>query len=677
MRSRALAIALVAAALPALSPGEATAATAEISGDQLRVAGAGTERNGLEVIVDGSDLRIFERGSGPLTPGPGCTAVTAQEVICDAAAVATISVAGWAGDDMLANRTAVPATLDGGDGDDGMKGGSAADRLTGGAGNDFVTYDDRTTAVVADLEGDADDGAPLPLPEGDQIDADVETLYGGSASDTLTGNDADNGLDGGAGADILNGGAGNDYALYWLRDVPVSVTFDGLANDGQAGENDVLGPDVESAIGGVANDTLAGGASANVLIGAYGDDSLRGAGGDDTLYGSDGVDIIDGGAEDDLLDGGSGPDALDGGDGTDRVSYASRLGSVTVDLDGLEDDGGVLESDRVGADVESITGGSGGDRLTGNGAPNQLTGGPGADTLDGAGGDDELDGGADADALIGGEGTDRVSYAGRAAGVSVTLDGLPGDGEAGENDDLRGDVEGATGGAGDDALTGGAGPNTLTGGPGDDTLQARDGGFDELACGDHTDSVVIDRVDLAGPDCELIDQPPAPQAPAPPAPSPAPEPKVEDPADAQIAQQAERKKVEIGAQPITITPDGRVPIKLRCPAGRRTSCRGTIKIFLPRPKARRKPKSSAGSAKAAAAARPRRREQLLAKKTFKIDSGKSKVVQVKLSRNGRQRVLRGRRQRCRVSVSLPGPKGRTIVSTRTITLKAPKTEVVP
>ena len=176
----------------------------------------------------------------------------------------------------------------------------------------------------------------------------------------MTGNSANNGLDGGPGADSLNGGAGNDYALYWSRTAPVTVDFDGVADDGEAGENDILGPDVESAIGGSAADTLTGGPGANSLWGWSGDDTL---------------------------DGGAGPDMMWGGTGIDHVTYASRTAAVSASLDNVANDGESGEGDNL-YDVENLTGGAGADVLTGSALANLLNGGPGKDSLIGHDGDD-------------------------------------------------------------------------------------------------------------------------------------------------------------------------------------------------------------------------------------------------------------------------------------------------
>jgi hypothetical protein len=118
----------------------------------------------------------------------------------------------------------------------------------------------------------------------------------------------------------------------------------------------------------------------------------------------------------------------------------------------------------------------------------RLEGGDGNDALLGGGGPDVLVGGAGADTMSGGGGVDTVTYDDRAAPVVVAIDDAGGDGEAGENDDVRSDVERVVGGSGADTLVGNIGANALDGGPGDDLL---DGGVgpDALTGGDGVDTV--------------------------------------------------------------------------------------------------------------------------------------------------------------------------------------------
>ncbi len=93
------------------------------------------------------------------------------------------------------------------------------------------------------------------------------------------------------------------------------------------------------------------------------------------------------------------------------------------------------------------------------------------DTLTGDGNDNVIEGGLGNDTLIGGAGNDTASYAGAAAGVTVSL-ALQGAGQNTVNagtDTLSG-FENLLGSAFDDSLTGDANANTISGGAGNDTL---------------------------------------------------------------------------------------------------------------------------------------------------------------------------------------------------------------
>jgi Ca2+-binding RTX toxin-like protein len=208
--------------------------------------------------------------------------------------------------------------------------------------------------VTADLGGGADDGSSEDGPTGarDSVGADVERLVGGFGDDVLRGDSKTNMLTGGAGDDLLAGNAGRD-----------------------------------------------------VLTGATGDDRLQGGDGDDTLKGVTGDDVLAGGEGDDELDGGPDSDAIGGGPGKDLATYASRATAVVVTVgagganDGGVEDGTAAARDSVGASVEDLAGGAGGDSLTGNELDNALTGGAGSDSLFGLAGADSLnaaDGLADA-----------------------------------------------------------------------------------------------------------------------------------------------------------------------------------------------------------------------------------------------------------------------------------------
>ncbi len=161
-----------------------------------------------------------------------------------------------------------PLMIDGGDGADKLTGGSAPDQLIGGGGNDTLTG-----GLGSDqLSGDAGN----------------DRLRGGGGDETFP-------LGSDPGADTVSGGPGTDTADYSAATSGVTVSLDGLANDG-AGEGDNVGGDVERVVGSGWDDVLTGGPGGDVLVGGGGQDELFGLGGDDTIDALDGLkDIVDGG----------------------------------------------------------------------------------------------------------------------------------------------------------------------------------------------------------------------------------------------------------------------------------------------------------------------------------------------------------------------------------------------
>jgi Ca2+-binding RTX toxin-like protein len=187
--------------------------------------------------------------------------------------------------------SAGPNVITGGAGEDLLQGGGGADTLNGGGGYDVADYSDHTGPVTLTLDGAADDGSPG---EGDRIASDVEDLRGGAGNDALTGDGQDNVLDGGLGADVMLGGGGTDAVDYSSRDAAVRVDLGGSpGDDGQAGEGDTVGADVEGVYGGAGDDTLIGNGADGFLDGGDGNDTLTDPGGSDDLFGDDGDDVID------------------------------------------------------------------------------------------------------------------------------------------------------------------------------------------------------------------------------------------------------------------------------------------------------------------------------------------------------------------------------------------------
>lgn len=493
-------IALLAAGFFLVGAAPSHAAEVSTLGGFLTYAASAGEANAVTVSLSGDTYTVTDPGA-LITAVPPCSSSSPNSATCPAAGVDQIQVSTGDLSDSITITASTPSELDPGLGSDVVAGGLESD----------------------DINAASCTGSPCQGAEG---------------------------------SDSFTGGPGIDAVTYAHRVNQVTVTLDGLANDGESGEQDSVGLDIEDIVGGDGGDTLVGSSSANsldggsdfggggdVLDGAEGDDLLFGGlGGSDELIGGPGDDSLHGGLAGgrDTLSGGPGDDELrrafggilfpaviDGGDDVDTVSYeeASEFTGVSVTLDGLANDGEPGVNDNVGLDVENIVGSWGNDTLAGSDVANVVDGGPGADSLsggdgidhlDGGDGDDSLDGGPGSDVLAGLEGDDAIDgglgadvfnggggfdladYSGRSDAVTVTLDDGAGDGAAGEGDDVRTDVEDVIGGSGGDVLVGSSASNLLAGGPGADRLS---GGseFDLLFGEDGPD--ILD----GGPDDDLFD----------------------------------------------------------------------------------------------------------------------------------------------------------------------------
>ncbi|MGZ4411922.1 MAG: calcium-binding protein, partial [Gaiellaceae bacterium] len=119
---------------------------------------------------------------------------------------------------------------------------------------------------------------------------------GGDGNDLLFAGPGDDTFDEGSsasGADVMNGGAGSDTVSYAARTNALNVSLaDGFAQDGEAGEGDLVRVDVENVNGGAGADTLTGSSVANVLSGGAGNDTIFAGAGDDTLTGGAGLDAL-------------------------------------------------------------------------------------------------------------------------------------------------------------------------------------------------------------------------------------------------------------------------------------------------------------------------------------------------------------------------------------------------
>lgn len=322
------------------------------AGEYRLIFRGGADANDVEIRANAAfpastGIRVTDAGS-TLVAGENCR-LDPPGAVCElnGGFLRAIDVDLEAGDDRVQLDMNTTATLAGGPGDDRLVGHGAT--FVGGPGADLmesdavgtVTYADRTAGVRVTPDSTANDGepgegddvrgrfgtivggagddtlsaAPTPAPGdgrllhglgGDDVlsgDEYVDGLYGGDGADTLDGRAGNDALWGGAGPDRIRGQAGIDTVTYTRppfaageqTEAGVSVSLDGVANDGAGGEDDDVGSDVENIDGGPGPDTLTGDAGPNEINGRAGDDVIRSGAGDDRLLPGDGADRIDAG----------------------------------------------------------------------------------------------------------------------------------------------------------------------------------------------------------------------------------------------------------------------------------------------------------------------------------------------------------------------------------------------
>jgi Ca2+-binding RTX toxin-like protein len=412
----------------------AQAATVSVVGSTLTFTAASGEANDTDIVYEGTVTSIVDRAV-TVTPGAGCHATNPNWVICDGT-LDTFNINMGDGNDyvLMWGYPGGQVTINGGTGADTIRDYQDTADVQGGSGNDDIM----------DTGGGGD------------------SLKGGDGNDTISGGGEEGSIDGQAGSDVLGGG-NVDYSS---RTNPVTVTSDGLADDGEPGENDnVL--EGSTVIGGSGADHLTNGSAA-------------------TLHGGGGNDVLHGGEQDDWLDGGPGADVMDGEGGVDYADYRARTNGVNVTLaDTLANDGEPGENDQV-LDMEGIFGGSGNDTLSGSNGDNFLWPGAGNDTVNASGGNDVLNWSPGADSMSGGPGTDTASFM-QASSVNVSLDGLANDGQAGEGDNIATDVENIEGTLESDVLVGSDAANVFDPSSGDDQVSGL-GGNDTLIASPGADS---------------------------------------------------------------------------------------------------------------------------------------------------------------------------------------------
>lgn len=392
--------------------------------------------------------------------------------------VSAVEFDGGDGDDTFVNSTWLPASVDGGNGDDYLVGGYADDVISGGAGNDH-------------LRGRGNN----------------DTLNGGSGSDDLYGDHLTNEstltagdllIDSDSNTFVYGGGGGNDLFIghssadqvdidYYAPAEPTIELQDGvLVIEGSENADDIRldvnGDDIDIKLGGgFVYESVAANDVSSVEMYGLGDDDylltisrpslLDGGNGNDTLWGAWSPDTLLGGSGNDSLAGRWGDDWLDGGDDADTISEKSG-NDVAFDLDSS-------------ADTIDL-GGDAGDHLLTVGLPSvELVDGVVEITGDAGGNDVSVD-------VV--DGLFQV-LVGDSEYLHATFDPahihgveFVGSDEADSFENSTNLPSTITGGDGNDTLIGGSNADRISGGDGADWIKAK-AGHDTVVGGDGVDTV--------------------------------------------------------------------------------------------------------------------------------------------------------------------------------------------
>jgi Ca2+-binding RTX toxin-like protein len=394
----------------------------------------------------------------------------------------------------------VAAVIDGGGGDDTIRGGDLGNDLLGGAGNDTLvggTLDDwllggdgndrlfagAATTTFAAGNATAENAAiAIDGGNGDYLEggAGDDALYGGRGSDWLNGGAGVDRLLGGAGGDILAGGAGNERGANGEATVLGGAGSDQYVlgfGDGQ----DVIFDETDPASGVGGGDSFAT-RIANLLAGSVAQNWAGNGvylengdvrGGEDAIVFGPGVAVAN------LVMRRSGTTAAPGNDliiqlqqvvngvmtlTGDEITIKDWF-SITRRVEWLRFADG--EQIRIGDMTSFVAGTSGPDVIIGTYGSDFMVGGAGNDQIRGLAGNDFGFGGAGDDFVAGDGDNDLVSGG---SGVDEVVGGAGNDTVFGDdgNDDLYG-------GAGNDILAGGLGDDQVVTGAGNDIIRFQRG----------------------------------------------------------------------------------------------------------------------------------------------------------------------------------------------------------
>lgn len=303
-------------------------------------------------------------------------------------------LAGGDGPDIIdASGFAFGVTIDGGGGDDEIRGTDSDDLLFGGTGNNLINSGKGNDRINT---GDGND-----------------VIFGGLGDDLIETGDGDDEIEGGEGDDLLFGGTGNNRINAGKGNDRINT---GDGNDVIFGG---LGDDlIES---GVGDDEIEGGDGDDLLFGGAGNNLVNAGKGNDRINTGDGNDVIFGGLDDDVIESGSGDDEIAAGDGDDIIFGGTGNNLVNAGK------GNDRINTRDGNDV--IFGDEGDDEVSTGSGDDLLFGVSGSDVLDGGEGIDEYYFGADAKGSVrviepaGGD-VDSIDFSGFGSAITIDMSSL-------------------------------------------------------------------------------------------------------------------------------------------------------------------------------------------------------------------------------------------------------------
>ncbi len=315
-------------ALPAAADAAIVSFIDNANGGAVFYSGHPNEVNNVRVSLTAAGIVIDDQVSITTLSGE-CRITSAADAICPGTAN-SIFVDGRDKNDTITYTAPHEGIVSGGSGADTILGGlrqagfgrEIEPVLYEGHGDiddlavDTVTYRLANSRVDVRLDevgsvATFDDGRPGDL---EALEKDIEVIEGSNFNDTLRGsnrNETFRGLNGNDvidtgggtdlidegsalnGADTLTGGNGaSDKITYGTRTSGVSVSLDGVRNDGATGEQDDVRPSVEHITGSNFADALVGSSAANIIDGRSGPDTILGQESNDTILAQDGFEDV-------------------------------------------------------------------------------------------------------------------------------------------------------------------------------------------------------------------------------------------------------------------------------------------------------------------------------------------------------------------------------------------------